>query len=82
MTVPLVLHPHGIEPTFLIFDSWSPGAGFIFIIFTKGINQIKKGKFLRKKLSFIHTKRFNTLFKIWVQSRVGAIPRLPYLTPF
>ena len=25
----------------------------------------------------MHTKRFNTFFKIWEQSRVGAIPRLP-----
>ena len=24
----------------------------------------------------MHTKRFNTLFKIWMQFRVGAIPRL------
>ena len=38
------LHPHGIAPTFLKLDSWSPGAGFIPIISTKGINQIKKGK--------------------------------------
>ena len=25
----------------------------------------------------MHTKRFNTFFKRWVQFRVGAIPRLP-----
>ena len=25
----------------------------------------------------MHTKRFNTLYKRWVQFRVGAIPRLP-----
>ena len=41
----LVLHPHGTAPTFLKFDLWSPGAGFIPIISTKGINQIKKEKF-------------------------------------
>jgi hypothetical protein len=23
-----ILHPHGISPTFLKLDSWSPGAGF------------------------------------------------------
>ena len=74
--VHLVLHPHGIAPTFLKLDSWSPGAGFIPIISTKGINQIKKGKLL-KKLSFMHTKRFNTFFKGWVKFRVGAISRLP-----
>ena len=34
----------GIAPTFLKLDSLSPGAGFISIISTKGINQIKKGK--------------------------------------
>ena len=28
----------------------------------------------------MHTKRFPTFFKIWVQSRVGALPRLPNLT--
>ena len=25
----------------------------------------------------MHTKRFDTYFKRWVQFRVGAIPRLP-----
>ena len=30
-------------------------------------------------LRFMHTKRFNTFFKIWVQSRVGAIPCLPII---
>ena len=40
--VHLVLHPHGIASTFLKLDSWSPGADFITIIYTKGINQIKK----------------------------------------
>ena len=38
--VQLGLHPHGIALTFLKL----PGAGFIPIILTKGINQIKKGK--------------------------------------
>ena len=42
--VHLVLHPHGISPTFLKLDTWSPGAVFIPNISTKGINQIKKGK--------------------------------------
>jgi hypothetical protein len=35
-------------------------------------------KIVRKKLSFMHTKRFNTFFKRWEQFRVGAIPRLPF----
>ena len=34
----------GIVPTFLKFDSWSLEAGFIPILNTKGINQIKKRK--------------------------------------
>ena len=42
--VHLVLHPHGIAPTFLKLDSLSLGAGFISIISTKGINLIKKEK--------------------------------------
>ena len=48
--VHLVMHPHGIAPTFLKFDSWLPRAGFIPIISTKRINQIKKGKFVTKSL--------------------------------
>ena len=42
--VHVVLHPHGIAPTFLKLDSWSPGAGFIPIITTNVLNKIKKGK--------------------------------------
>ena len=66
----------GIAPTFLKLDSWSTGAGFIPIISTKGINQIER-KIVRKKLSFMHTKRFDTCFKRWVQFYLGAIPCLP-----
>ena len=71
-----VAHPHGIAPTFLKLNLWSPGAGFIPITSTKGINQKKEGN-CKKKISFMHTIRFITIFKIWVQFRVGAIPRLP-----
>ena len=71
--IPLLLHSHGIATTFLKFDSWSPGAGFILIISTKGITQIKKGKLSKKSLSFMHTKRFNKFFERWVQFRVRAI---------
>ena len=39
---------HGIAPTFLKFDSLPPGAGFIPIISTKGIIQMKKGKLQEK----------------------------------
>ena len=65
-----------IAPCFLKFYLQSPGAVFIPIISTKRINQIKK--IVRKKFKFMHTKRFNTFFKRWVQFRVGSIPRLPY----
>ena len=40
----------------------------------------KERKIVRKKLSFMHKKRFNTCFKRWMQFRVGAIPRLPQKT--
>ena len=33
---------NGIAPTILELDSWSPGVGFIPIIFTKGIHLLKK----------------------------------------
>ena len=46
--VHLVLHPRGIALTILNLDSWLPGAGFVPILSTKGINQIKKGKMEEK----------------------------------
>ena len=46
----------GIAPTFLNFDSWLPGAGFIPIISTKGINQIKKEN-CKKKVKFYAYKK-------------------------
>ena len=76
--VHFVLHPHRIAPTFLKLDSWSSGAGFIPIISTKGRNQIEKGNYKKRKFFFIHIKRFIIFFRIWVQFRVGAIPRLPF----
>ena len=53
--VHLVLHPHGIAPTFLKLDLWSPGVGFIpiIIISTKGINQIKKKNYKKKVLCIL-----------------------------
>ena len=71
----------GIAPTFLKLDSWSPGADFIPILST--ILSDKERKIVRKKLSFMHTKRFYTCFKKRrVQFRVGAIPRLPFFIFF
>ena len=51
------------------------GGGFYSYIH-QGNKLDKEKKIVRKKLSFMHTKGINTFFK-WVQSRVGAIPRLP-----
>ena len=34
----MVFNPNGTEPTFLKFDSWSPGAGFIPIINSNVLN--------------------------------------------
>ena len=51
--VHLVLHPHGIAPTFLKLDSCSPVAVFIPFISTKEINQIKKWKFKKKLVFYI-----------------------------
>ena len=54
--VQFALHPHGIAPTLLKFDLWSPGAGFIPIISTKEINQIKTGK-LWENINFYEYKK-------------------------
>ena len=35
---PMVLNPHGFEPTFLKLDSWSPEAGFMLIITQNVLN--------------------------------------------
>ena len=61
---------------FLKLDLWSPRAGFIPIISSKEINQIRKGN-CKKKAKFYAYKWCNTFFKRRVQFRVGAIPRLP-----
>ena len=53
----MVLHPHGIASTFLKLDLRSPGAGLIPIISTKGKNQIKKEKIVKKKIKFYEYKK-------------------------
>ena len=63
----LVLQPHGITPTFLKLDSWSPRAGFIPIMSTKEINQIKKGK-CRGKKCFAYKKKY------YILKNMGLIP--------
>ena len=40
----------------------------------------KDRKIVKKKLSVMHTKRFNTFSNRWVQFCAGAIPRLPVIT--
>jgi len=59
-------------------DSWSLGAGFYSYYIHQGNKSDKERKIVRKKLSFMHTKRFNTFFKRWVQFHVG--PRLPTIS--
>ena len=52
------------------------GGGFYSYYIRHGNKSDKERKIVRKKLCSMHTKRFNTFFKRWVQVRVGAIPRL------
>ena len=68
-----------IEPTrdctlFLKIGFGVAGGGF----YSYYINKLdEERRIVRKKLSFMHIKRFITFFKIMVQFRMGAIPRLP-----
>ena len=59
----MVLNPHGIEPTFLKLDSWSPGVGFIPIITSNALNWIKKERMQdkKKKKKLCRQKKFNTI---------------------
>ena len=50
------------------------GGRFYSYFINQGNKSDKERKIVRKKLSCMHTKRFNTFFKRWVQFRVGAIP--------
>jgi hypothetical protein len=75
--VHLVLHPHGIAPTFLKLDSWADFSPNTYI--HQGNKSDKERKVVRKELSLMHTKIFNTFLRRWVPFRVGAIPRLPTL---
>ena len=73
--VHLVLHPHEIPKVGFVVA----GGGFYSYYIHQGKKTDKEWKIVRKKLSFMHTKRLNTFFKRWVQFRVGAIPRLPFI---
>ena len=67
--VHLKLHSHGISPTFLI-EFGVAGGGFYFYYIHQGNKSDKERKIARKKLIFLHTKRFNNFFKRWVQFHV------------
>ena len=56
------------------------GGGFNFYYIHQGNKSDKERKIVKKRLSFMHTKRFDTFFKRWVQFRVGLIARLPINT--
>ena len=60
---------------FLKIGFVAAGGGFYSYYINKGNKSDKERKIVRTKISFIHTKRFNTSFKR-LQFRVGAIPRL------
>ena len=73
--VPLVLHPHGIVTSFLKLDSWSWGRVYCYYMH-QGNEIDKEMKIVRKKLSFMPTKRCNTFLKygcdpVWVQFHVN-----------
>ena len=75
MLLPLFLQPHGIAPTLIIVFVVA-GGGFYSYYIHQGNKLDIERKIVRKKLSFMHTKRYDTFFAIWMQSRVGTIQRL------
>ena len=66
----------GIAPFFLKFNFWSPGAGFIPIISTKKINQIKKGNGKKKNKSIVTLVEMDDRKDIKIIHSFGAITRL------
>ena len=72
----MVLNPNRIEPTFLKLDSWLPGAGFVPIITSNVLNQIKEKRIQEKKSVLCIQKTFNAVFKSWFNPVWGSIPRL------
>ena len=59
----MVLNPNGIEPTFLKFDSWSTGVGFIPIITSNLLNDKGKKRIQERKKQFYAYKKQLTVFK-------------------
>ena len=66
-----------LQPLFLIGFVVAGGGIYSYYIHQENKSD-KEMKIVTKKLSFMHTKRFNTFFKRWVQFRVCSIPRLPF----
>ena len=57
------------------------GVGFYSYYIHKGNESDKERKIVRNKLSFMHTKKFNKIFKRLVKFRVVAILHLPEFNP-
>ena len=73
----MVLHPHAIAASFLKFSRGRRGR-VLFLLYPPREKIIQRNGDLGKKLSFMHTKRFNKFFKRCVQFCMVAITRLPY----
>ena len=56
------------------------GGGLYSYYIHQGNKSETERKIVRKKFSFMHTKRFNTFLKRWMQFRVVTIPRLPLVS--
>ena len=76
--VHLVLHPHGISPTYnWICGRRTVGEFYSYYIHQGNVSE-KERKFVRKKCKFYASQIFFKTFLLkWVQFRVGAIPRSP-----
>ena len=72
-----LFNSNGIEPTFLKLNSWSPGAGFIPIITSNVLNQIKKKRIQINKSVLCIQKKFYSVFKNGFNPVLGSIPCLP-----
>ena len=54
----MVFKTHGIEPTFLKLDSWSPGVVFIPIITSNVLNYKKKNRmYVQQQKSFMRIQK-------------------------
>ena len=68
---------HGIAPTILKLDLWSPGVAYYI---HQGHKLDQERKIVKeKKILCIQKDLINFLYKRWVQFRKGVITRLPIL---